>query len=31
MPEFYAELMKKCWNHDPENRLTTKDGGQNYF
>ena len=31
MPEFYAELMKKCWNHDPENRLTTKDGGRNYF
>jgi serine/threonine protein kinase len=22
MPEFYAELMKKCWNHDPENRPT---------
>ena len=21
-PEFYAELMKKCWNHDPENRPT---------
>ena len=19
-PEFYAELMKKCWDHDPENR-----------
>ena len=19
-PEFYAELMKRCWDHDPENR-----------
>ncbi|CAH1758210.1 15556_t:CDS:1, partial [Entrophospora sp. SA101] len=19
-PEFYAELMKRCWNHNPENR-----------
>jgi len=22
-PEFYAELMKKCWDHNPENRPTT--------
>src|SRR5436309_7108403 len=21
-PEFYAELMKRCWDHNPENRLT---------
>ena len=21
-PEFYAELMKKCWDHSPENRPT---------
>src|SRR5207253_2836205 len=21
-PEFYAELMKKCWDHNPENRPT---------
>src|SRR6266542_379403 len=21
-PEFYAELMKRCWEHDPENRPT---------
>src|SRR5438045_9658746 len=24
-PEFYAELMKKCWSHDPENRPTAKE------
>ena len=24
-PEFYAELMKKCWNHNPENRLTAEE------
>src|SRR5436309_5878325 len=24
-PEFYAELMKKCWNHDPENRPTAEE------
>ena len=21
-PEFYAELMKRCWDHNPENRPT---------
>src|SRR5436190_8673347 len=21
-PEFYADLMKKCWDHNPENRPT---------
>src|SRR5947208_2948998 len=24
-PEFYAELMKKCWDHNPENRPTARD------
>ena len=24
-PEFYAELMKRCWDHDPENRPTAKE------
>src|SRR5438067_8964095 len=24
-PEFYAELMKRCWDHDPENRSTAKE------
>src|SRR5437764_11396189 len=24
-PEFYAELMKKCWDHNPENRPTAKE------
>src|SRR5437764_14148925 len=24
-PEFYAELMKKCWNHNPENRPTARE------
>src|SRR5205085_12213347 len=24
-PEFYAELMKKCWDHSPENRPTAKE------
>jgi len=24
-PEFYAELMKKCWDHNPENRPTVKE------
>ena len=24
-PEFYAELMKKCWNHSPENRPTAQE------
>ena len=23
-PEFYAELMKKCWDHSPENRPTAR-------
>src|SRR5437899_10146859 len=23
-PEFYAELMKRCWDHNPENRPTAK-------
>src|SRR6266542_3391779 len=23
-PEFYAELMKRCWDHDPENRPTAE-------
>src|SRR6185369_12528248 len=23
-PEFYANLMKRCWDHDPENRSTAK-------
>ena len=24
-PEFYAELMKKCWNHNPKNRPTAEE------
>ena len=24
-PEFYAELMKKCWDHSPENRPTAQE------
>src|SRR5947208_16422300 len=24
-PEFYAELMKKCWNNNPENRPTAEE------
>src|SRR6266511_3570859 len=24
-PEFYAELMKKCWDHNPENRPTARE------
>src|SRR5438552_4308083 len=24
-PEFYAELMKKCWDHSPENRPTVRE------
>ena len=24
-PEFYSELMKKCWDHNPENRPTAKE------
>ena len=33
-PEFYAELMKRCWDHNPENRPTAKeilDGLQEYY
>ena len=26
-PEFYAELMKKCWDHNPENRPTAWEIG----
>src|SRR5437016_1377992 len=24
-PEFYTELMKRCWNHNPENRPTAEE------
>src|SRR6266545_2532376 len=24
-PKFYAELMKRCWNHDPEDRPTAEE------
>src|SRR5205823_824393 len=24
-PEFYVELMKKCWDHNPENRPTAEE------
>ena len=24
-PEFYADLMKRCWDHNPENRPTTDE------
>ena len=24
-PEFYAELMKRCWDHDPKNRPTAEE------
>src|SRR2546421_11721186 len=24
-PEFYTELMKRCWDHNPENRPTAKE------
>ena len=24
-PEFYAELMKKCWDYNPENRPTARE------
>src|SRR5438552_13773533 len=35
-PEFYAELMKKCWDHSPENRPTAREikyclNGYNFF
>src|SRR3954453_17991261 len=26
-PEFYAELMKKCWDHNPENRPAAEEIG----
>ena len=29
-PKFYAELMKRCWNHNPENRPTA-EGIYNFF
>src|SRR5438132_1518016 len=24
-PEFYAKLMKRCWDHNPENRPTAEE------
>src|SRR5881275_2332333 len=24
-PEFYAKLMKRCWDHNPENRPTARE------
>ena len=24
-PKFYAELMKRCWDHNPENRPTARE------
>ena len=24
-PEFYSKLMKRCWDHDPENRPTAEE------
>src|SRR5207244_2642764 len=24
-PEFYAELVKRCWDHNPENRPTAEE------
>ena len=24
-PEFYVKLMKKCWDHNPENRPTSRE------
>ena len=24
-PEFYADLMKRCWHHDPKNRPTAEE------
>src|SRR6266511_1413355 len=29
--EFYTELMKRCWNHNPENRPTAKENRQCFW